>query len=107
MQDELAADALASGDSAEVEAVFDELEAGRRDALIEAAPEVIEDDVVALAAWTTGPPSATSPSTSTSTSGRRCRTAPPQDRFDLNHADEEIREQYARVLAYEEQVCGG
>jgi hypothetical protein len=30
-----------------------------------------------------------------------------EQRLAVNHADEEIREEFARVRAYEEQVCGG
>ena len=105
VKDELAADALASGDSAEVEAVFGELEQGA-DALIEAAPEIIEDDVVELAAWTTGRQRDVAEHFDYDLRAAM-QDGTAQDRFDLNHADEEIREQYARVLAYEEQVCGG
>lgn len=34
------------------------------------------------------------------------RGGPQQDRLDVNHADEAIREQFSRVRAYAEQVCG-
>lgn len=104
-QDERAAEALAGGGPAEVEAVFDELEETSA-ALIEAAPEAIKDDVADLAAWTQG-----RQRDAAERHGYDFRAAmregTPQDRADLNHADEEIRDQFARVAAYEEQVCGG
>ena len=104
-QDERAGEALASGDPAEVEAVFDALEEASR------------------GAHRGGPGGR---SRTTSSTWRRGPTVPQRDvaerhgydfraahargharrtDYDLNYADEEIREQFARVLAYEEQVC--
>jgi hypothetical protein len=34
------------------------------------------------------------------------REGSAQERLALNHAAEDIREQFARVRAYDEQVCG-
>jgi hypothetical protein len=104
-QDEQAAAALASGDPTEVEAMFDLLAAGGV-ALTEAAPDVIKDDVAAVVEWTEGPHR-----TAVERHGFDIRATildgTPQDRAAVNYADEEIRNQFARVTAYEEQVCYG
>jgi len=105
VQDERAAEALASGDPADVEAMFDEL-AGSSADLIDAAPAVIKDDVKELAVWATG-----RQRDAAERYGYDLRTAiregTPKDRADIQHSAEEIREQFARVLAYEQQICYG
>jgi hypothetical protein len=103
-QDEAAAAAQASGDPAKIAAAFDELDA-QSAAIIEAAPAVIKDDVADVAAWTAGPQRDVAEAHGYDLAAAM-RNGSLQDRFDLNHADEEIRDQFARVLAYEEQVCG-
>ena len=66
---------------------------------------MIKDDVAALSAWALGPQREAIERHGWDFAAVM-REGPAQDRLDLNHADEDIREQYARVLAYEEQVCG-
>jgi hypothetical protein len=103
-QNEMGAQALASGDPAEVEAVFDELEAQSAET-IEAAPAVIHDDVADIAAWIAGPKRDVAEAYGFDiVAAMQDGTA--QERLDLNDAAAEIREQFARVAAYEAQVCG-
>ena len=105
-EDERATDVLADG--AEPAAIEDFVAGAReREAvLVEAAPAVIEDDVAALASWTVD-----RQAEALERHGWDIRVllrdGSAQDRADLNYADEDIREQYARVTAYEEQVCSG
>ncbi len=103
-QDELAAEALASGDPAEVEAAFDELEAGSAN-LTDAAPAVIEDDVADLAVWVADRQRPVAEKFGYDLA-EAIRNGTPQERADLNYADDEIRDQFARIVAYEVQVCG-
>ena len=103
-QNEAAGMALASGDPAEVEAVFEELEAQSAE-MVAASPPAIKDDVAAVAAWTSGRQRDVLEAfdydfAAAMTDGT------VQERLDMNHADGEIREEFARVVAYEEQVCG-
>jgi hypothetical protein len=74
-------------------------------ALVEAAPEVIRDDVAAVSKWTNSRQKAAIERNGWDIK-KVLREGSAQDRADLNFADPDIREQYARVGAYEEQVCG-
>jgi hypothetical protein len=103
-QGERAAEALASGDPAEVEAVVDEIEATAT-ALIDAAPEVIKDDLIDLAAWDAGPQRDALERHGWDARAL-VREGTPEDRAAFQHSAEDIRDQFARVVAYEEQVCG-
>ena len=102
---EAAAEALASGDPREIEVMADQLEANSAD-LTDDAPDVIKDDVAALAAWTSGPQRDVLDRFEYDLAAVM-RDGSAQDRADLNQADPEIRDQFARVTAYEQQVCGG
>lgn len=104
-QDAEAEEALASGDPAAVEA-FIASQAESTPAIVDAAPASIADDVVAVAKWALGPQAEVLEAHGFDFEAAM-RDGSAQDRFALNYADEEVREQYARVIAYEEQVCGG
>jgi hypothetical protein len=104
-QNEQASAALASGDPAKIEAETDALEANAA-AVTEAAPDVIKDDVAALAAWTNGPQRAVFERFGYDLA-TAMRQGTAQDRADLNQGDPDIRDHFARVAAYELQVCGG
>jgi hypothetical protein len=104
-QSEQAAQAVASGDAAAVEAVFNAMEE-TTSSVTDAAPAAIKDDVVDVAAWTNGRQRDVAERYDYDFRAA-LREGSTQDRYDLKYADEEIREQFARVLAYEEQVCGG
>lgn len=97
-------EALASGDPAAIGA-FVASQAESTPAIVDAAPASIVDDVTAVAEWALGPQSKVL-ETHGFDFGAAMRDGSAQDRFALNFADETIREQYARVIAYEEQVCG-
>lgn len=73
---------------------------------IEAAPPAIQDDVAAIAAWTAGEQRDVLEAHGYDLIGI-IREGTPDERADLQLTDEAIRDQYARVTAYEEQVCGG
>lgn len=103
-QDEMAAEALASGDPDQLEAAFSELEAGA-DALVDAAPDAIKDDVADLTAWTSQRQEPVAEEYGWDFAAAM-REGTIQQRLDLNRADAGIRDQFARVIAYEEQVCG-
>lgn len=95
------------GDGADptaLEALSDDLVEGGQ-AIVDAAPAVIADEAAALADWTAGP--------QRDVLERHdwdllavIREGPAQDRAILQQTDPAIRDQYATVAAYEEQVCG-
>lgn len=73
---------------------------------VEAAPNAIKDEVRAIAAWTAGEQRDVLEAHDFDLIGL-IREGPAEDRAQLQLTDEAIRDQYARVAAYEEQVCGG
>ncbi len=73
---------------------------------VEAAPDAIKDDVRAIAAWTAGEQRDVLEAHDFDLIGL-IREGPAEDRAQVQLTDEAIRDQYARVAAYEEQVCGG
>ena len=104
-EDERAREILAAGgDPAAVEEFFSS-QTEAKAAIVAAAPEVIKDDVTAVSEWTLGPQAEVIEAHGWEIAAVM-RDGSAQERYDLNYADEDIREQYARVLAYEEQVCG-
>ena len=80
------------------------IEAGAAE--IEAAPDAIKDDVAAIAAWTAGEQNDVLEAHGYDLIGV-IREGTPDERADLQLTADAIRDQYARVTAYEEQVCGG
>lgn len=92
-------------DPAEVEALVAELVEGGP-AQVEAAPASIQDDVAAVVAWTAGEQRDVLEAHGYDFIGV-IREGTPDERADLQLTADAIRDQYARVTAYEEQVCGG
>lgn len=103
-QNKAAGEALASGDPEKIEAAADEFEGGAKE-LIEVAPDAIKDDVTDLTAWVAGEQRAVFEAFDYDIA-EALRRGTPEQRLDLNYAAQGIRDQFARILAYEEQVCG-
>jgi hypothetical protein len=104
VQQEEANGAIASGDPAQIEA-FVVGQAESAPAIVDAAPEVIANDVAAVSEWQLNEQSDVLEAHGWDAAAVM-RDGSAQDRYDFNLADEAIREQFARVVAYEQQVCG-
>jgi hypothetical protein len=105
-QSERNSELFASGArSADVEAVADEIAAEQTE-IVEAAPASIADDVAAIEEWTAGPQRDALERHDFDIRALM-QEGSVEDRAAFNYADDEIRKQFARVIAYEEQVCGG
>jgi hypothetical protein len=104
-QNERNAEVFADGAKpADVEALGDEI-AAQSTEVVEAAPAPIADDVAAIEQWTAGPQR-----DALERFGWDVRVlmrdGSVEDRAAFTYSDDDIREQFARALAYEEQVCG-
>ena len=104
-ENERVSEVMGSGtEPAAIEALSDELiESGAE--IAAAAPEVIADEVAALREWQAGPQRDALERHDWDFIGL-IREGPAQDRADLQQTDPAIRDEYATVAAYEEQVCG-
>lgn len=89
---------------ADVEALVEELVAGG-EAQVEAAPAVIQDDVAAVVAWTAGEQRDVLEAHGYDFLAIM-RDGTPEERADLQLTADAIRDQFARVATYEEQICG-
>jgi hypothetical protein len=103
-QQEEANGAIASGDPEQIEA-FVVSQAESAPTIVAAAPEVIADDVAAVSEWQLNEQSDALEAHGWDPAALMLDGS-PQDRYDFNLTDEEIREEFARVAAYEQQVCG-
>ncbi len=90
-------------DPADVEALVAELVEGGP-AQVDVAPASIQDDVAAVAAWTAGEQRDVLAAHGYDFIGV-IREGTPEERADLQLTADAIRDQFARVAAYEEQVC--
>jgi hypothetical protein len=104
-QNERNAELFASGARpADVEAFAEELAAEHTE-IVEAAPAAIADDVAAMEEWTVGPQRDALERHDWDVRALM-RDGSVEDRAAFTYSDDEIRDQFARVVAYEEQVCG-
>jgi hypothetical protein len=102
---ERVSEVMGSGtEPAAIEALSDELIASGAE-IVAAAPEVIADEVAALRDWQAGPQRDALERHDWDFIGL-IREGPAQDRADFQQTDPAIRDDYATVAAYEEQVCG-
>ena len=97
-------EAISSGDPDQIEA-FVGTHASSAPAIVDAAPEVIAEDVASVSDWQLHEQAEVLEAHGWDPAAV-LRDGSVQDRYDFQLADEEIREQYARVAAYDEQVCG-